>query len=175
MPAVSSVVRTGMAAFTALKVVASGKMKITGNETSEDLKEKLKFNQQWEDATSTLIGKTAAMAVGVTAIGYNYGIKIARMGQRGQDRRDQNAIQDKMINTGLGILGAAAGGFITGGAIGAIGAAALALVTTTVSEIMSTTMQIKQYNYDRAVDYDATAVTRERMGDAAYNYSRRRG
>lgn len=175
MPAVSSVVRTGMSAFTALKVVAAGKIKITGNETPDDLKAKLKFNQQWEEATGTLIGKSAGVAVGVTAIGYNYGIKIARMGQRGQDRRDQNAIQDKLVNTGLGILGAAAGGFITGGAVGAVGAAALAVLTTTVSEIMSTTMQVKQYNYDRAVDYDTTAVTRERMGDAAYNYSRRRG
>lgn len=118
-------------------------------------------------------GQIATGAIGVAAATYNIQKSTTRFGYRGQDIQDEKKIQDKLVNYGFGIAGATATGLAIGGIPGAIGGAVTSAISIAVGEVIGVVQQDKQYAYNKAVDADTILITRARMGEGAYNYSRR--
>lgn len=112
-----------------------------------------------------LAQSSIAYGISAAAFAYNYAVKTTRFGLRGQDVQDQLKVQDKLVNTGFGIMGATVIGGVTGGA--------LALLATTFSEVINVIVQNQRYEYNKSIDRQQKAVLQERIGRAFYSNSRR--
>lgn len=130
-------------------------------------------NKEISDARTKAKGTGVGLLAGGVAAGYSIGTRVSRFGLRGQDVKDQNALQDKLVNTSLGLIGGAAAGFAVGGVAGGVSALVLSMASTAINEVVSISIANAQYNYNKAYDLDVSGLGRERQGAMAYNYSRR--
>lgn len=114
----------------------------------------------------TALGQsTLTYGIAAASFAYNYAAKTTRFGLRGQDIQDQLKVQDKLVNAGFGIMAATV--------VGGVGAGALALAGTLVSELISVSIQNARYEYNKSIDREQKAILQERIGRAVYNGSRR--
>lgn len=121
--------------------------------------------EQIETKRVNLATSSIAYGISTAAFVYNYEAKTTRFGIRGRDIQDQLKLQDKLVNKAFGVLGATV--------VGGVGAGALALVSTVVSEVISVNIQNQAYNYRREIDAEQKQIAQERIGRATYNSSRR--
>lgn len=106
-------------------------------------------------------------ALATAKFAYDLNKKTARFGLRGQDIQDQLQLQDMVVNKGLGIAGTAVA---SGGNPYAI---ALSIAMSAVNTMVNVYVQNKQYEYNRSIDQNRQILYKERVGETAWNNSRR--
>lgn len=132
-----------------------GKAKVT---------EQDKIDKERQKKRIKILKGSALKTVAVAGFVYNYVAVTTRFGQRGQDIQDQQALQDKFVNTGLAITAATIINPVAG---------AVALGYTILNEIINVSKENAAYNYKKNIDSQQTAVFSERVGREIYNSSRR--
>lgn len=148
-----------------INININGNARVGGKSPSNDSQNNTPQKEKAEK--KKLIGTSQAVALKTIAVAgfvYNYTIATTRFGQRGQDIQDQQALQDKYINTGLGLAAATIVNPVAG---------AVALGYTILNEIISVSKENAAYNYQKNIDSQQTAVFSERVGREVYNSSRR--
>ena len=155
------VISSGKGIVNSFGIISKGEEKLATAKTENDIE---KAKAKIASGKTQVYNSTATTIAAAASFAYNTYTAFSRFGQRGQDIQDRNALQDKIVNTGIN-LGLA---FAINPALGAY-----QLLTTGISEVITTIKSNAQYDYNKMIDAEQKSITQERVGRANWNSSRR--
>ena len=155
------VISSGKGIVNSFGIISKGEEKLATAKTEKEIE---KAKAKIASGKTQVYNSTATTIAAAASFAYNTYTALSRFGQRGQDIQDQNALQDKIVNTGINI-----------GLALAINPTLFAyqLLTTGISEVITTIKSNAEYNYNKTIDAEQKSITQERVGRANWNSSRR--